>query len=84
MEDKMSENKSRVCCFYDYADKCDCAEDDRCCCNYPNNTDCSYKCVKSDKTLKSPEQPLEIKPNTVCFCSPKDCDCSGNQKIAEK
>ncbi len=24
-------------CLYDYANKCDCSEDDKCGCTYPNN-----------------------------------------------
>ena len=29
-------------CKYDYAHKCDCAEDDKCGCDYPNNMEHGY------------------------------------------
>lgn len=77
----MTENKSRVCCFYDYADKCDCAEDDRCGCSYPNNANCPLECVKPHAAAET--QPDTLQPNTVCFCSPKDCDCRGVQQRTE-
>jgi len=31
-------------CFYDYADKCDCSEDDKCGCTYPNNMPHNFSC----------------------------------------
>lgn len=44
-------------CFYDYANKCDCSEDDRCGCTYPNNMGHDYNCEeqpdKKDKTAVS-------------------------------
>ncbi len=34
-------------CHYDYANKCDCSEDDKCGCDYPNNIphDHSFSCM---------------------------------------
>lgn len=29
-------------CHYDYSNKCDCSEDDKCGCTYPNNMSHSY------------------------------------------
>ena len=31
-------------CVYDYANKCDCAEDDNCGCSYPNNMGEDFDC----------------------------------------
>ena len=36
-------------CFYDYEYKCDCSEDDKCGCTYPNNMKHNVTC--------EPEQP---------------------------
>lgn len=36
-------------CFYDYEHKCDCLEDDKCGCTYPNNMKHNVTC--------EPEQP---------------------------
>lgn len=39
-------------CHYDYANKCDCAEDDKCGCDYPNNIphDYSMACLNTKET----------------------------------
>lgn len=31
-------------CAYDYADKCDCSEDDKCGCTFPNNLPHNFDC----------------------------------------
>ena len=31
-------------CVYDYANKCDCSEDDNCGCSYPNNMGADFDC----------------------------------------
>lgn len=31
-------------CFYDYENKCDCSEDDKCGCTYPNNMSHNFSC----------------------------------------
>lgn len=41
-------------CFYDYANKCDCSEDDRCGCTFPNNMSHDFECDKpAQKDLKN-------------------------------
>lgn len=42
----MSEEK----CFYDYANKCDCSEDDKCGCTFPNNMPHNFDCSEEKMT----------------------------------
>ena len=43
----MADNKD--CTYeYDYADKCDCSEDDKCGCSYPNNMPHDFGCTCSE------------------------------------
>lgn len=39
-------------CQYDYANKCDCSEDDKCGCDYPNNIphDFNIACLTAKQT----------------------------------
>ncbi len=39
-------------CRYDYANKCDCSEDDKCGCDYPNNIphDFNLHCLNEKET----------------------------------
>jgi peroxiredoxin (alkyl hydroperoxide reductase subunit C) len=48
--------KDPTACRYDYANKCDCAEDDRCGCTYPNNMlhDFSEECAASKNDFLPP------------------------------
>ena len=41
-------------CHYDYANKCDCSEDDKCGCGYPNNIphDYSFECMTTKEMEK--------------------------------
>ncbi len=49
-------------CFYDYADKCDCAEDDKCGCSYPNNMPHNVTCEpKQQADMDFRQMPYEIK-----------------------
>lgn len=44
----MSKNDNTNCSYqYDYEDKCDCSEDDKCGCTYPNNMPHDVKCTSS-------------------------------------
>lgn len=55
-------------CKYDYANKCDCSEDDNCGCDYPNNMDrnfSSYKSSRSHKKTPSVAQVGQIAPNFI-------------------
>lgn len=42
-------------CYYDYQNKCDCSEDDKCGCTYPNNMAHNYSsdCFTDDKAISS-------------------------------
>ena len=49
-------------CKYDYAHKCDCAEDDKCGCVYPNNMDRNFTSICFDKLEDDiTEEKLNIK-----------------------
>lgn len=48
-------------CFYDYEHKCDCSEDDKCGCTYPNNMKHNVTCEPARPTVEDFEQmPHEI------------------------
>ncbi|MBQ7303881.1 MAG: hypothetical protein IJW75_03065 [Alphaproteobacteria bacterium] len=40
-------------CKYDYANKCDCSEDDNCGCTYPNNMCANFECEYQKESHKS-------------------------------
>lgn len=40
-------------CHYDYANKCDCSEDDKCGCTFPNNLAHDYSPGCFEKALSS-------------------------------
>lgn len=48
----MKKSPESIGCHYDYANKCDCAEDDKCGCDYPNNLPHDYtsECLESENT----------------------------------
>lgn len=86
----MSDNKStpKDVYAYDYANKCDCSEDDKCGCSFPNNlshdfdTHCPQNqensCAKtvSREKLEIRTPNAHIKKDSVCICSPQECDCT--------
>lgn len=47
---------------YDYADKCDCSEDDKCGCSYPDNMphDFDCTCSKDDFSEKNSIKPQKM------------------------
>lgn len=47
-------------CIYDYANKCDCSEDDRCGCTYPNNMSADFDCEEILPTTKHRRFPDNI------------------------
>ncbi len=51
----MNEQENHSNCHYDYAAKCDCAEDDKCGCTYPNNIphDFTPECFEEKAPLKT-------------------------------
>jgi len=59
-------------CHYDYANKCDCSEDDKCGCDYPNNM--SHNFTSSCFTLKTnkifPNQEDCCKDEEILFHNP--------------
>lgn len=72
---------------YDYGNKCDCSEDDKCGCTYPNNlshdfdvhctenqeNSCAKTVTKEKIEIKTPN--THLKKDSVCVCSPQECEC---------
>ncbi|MBO5038567.1 MAG: peroxiredoxin [Alphaproteobacteria bacterium] len=56
----MQDPKNNTGCHYDYANKCDCSEDDKCGCDFPNNLphDFSLSCLSSEELEIVATQPL--------------------------
>lgn len=54
------ENKDNTNCHYDYANKCDCSEDDKCGCDFPNNLphNFSLSCLNKEELEIVATQPL--------------------------
>ena len=48
-------------CNYDYANKCDCSEDDKCGCTFPNNMKRNFSCeiIGEEKNLKTTSQTIK-------------------------
>lgn len=42
-------------CHYDYASKCDCSEDDKCGCTFPNNMAHDFTCDFEEENMLMPE-----------------------------
>lgn len=67
---------------------CDCRDDNTCGCTFPNNmSDFSCTCTdegkcgqfdqeKTNQYDSQFEQNKHIKKDTVCFCTPEECDCT--------
>ncbi len=53
---------SKENCVYDYANKCDCSEDDRCGCTFPNNMRHNFDC---------PPDPVRPAAETSAFAAPR-------------
>ena len=47
-------------CIYDYANKCDCSEDDKCGCTYPNNMSANFECDIQKESQKSWQKPKKL------------------------
>ena len=59
--------------------RCECSEDSNCGCTYPENVNTFH--IDDDVTrteesfkIKIPER--FIQKDTVCYCNPKNCDCT--------
>ena len=52
-------------CHYDYSNKCDCSEDDKCGCTYPNNMHHSYseECFETKSYKNNEEEIIFINPS---------------------
>lgn len=77
---------------YDYANKCDCSEDDKCGCSYPNNIPHDFdvkcedgRCLTGDNSrgLNVNKEKIEIqtpnvhiKKDSICTCTPEECECT--------
>ena len=58
--------------------QCRCAEDDNCGCTFPENIAAmcyneGNTCTHENFKIKTHER--FIQKDTVCYCTPKDCDC---------
>jgi len=47
-------------CIYDYANKCDCSEDDNCGCSYPNNMGADFDCENQNKAHNSWQTDVKV------------------------
>lgn len=86
MSDNQSTSNSQY--SYDYAHKCDCSEDDNCGCSFPNNiphdfdihcpknqeNSCNKTVTKEKVEIKTPN--AHLKKDSICICSPQECDCT--------
>lgn len=73
---------------YDYANKCDCSDDDKCGCSFPNNLSHDFDDHCAQNQEKNCPTSIHLKkveintPNThlekesICVCSPSQCDCT--------
>lgn len=91
-EKKMTESRYS----YNYENKCDCSDDDNCGCTYPNNMPHDFdrhcqpnqeqECVKTVSRekieIKTPN--AHYKKDSVCICSPRECDCSVSSEEKSK
>lgn len=56
-------------CSYDYANKCDCSEDDKCGCTFPNNLPHDFDCdFSGDPAFNNSLAPHQ-KPENITFVS---------------
>ena len=63
MEDKNCQD----CDFhYDYANRCDCREDDNCGCSFPNNIPHDFDCLNED------DNNFQVPADQNCTCTTKD------------
>lgn len=53
-------------CKYDYENKCDCSDDDKCGCKYPNNMSHNFtkECFENDDEINL--EKLNIRENEIC------------------
>lgn len=85
MSETMPSNQPKY--GYDYANKCDCSDDDNCGCSFPNNIphDFDVHCTENQEnscTKTVTKEKIEIKTenthlkkDSVCICSPQECEC---------
>lgn len=86
-------NTKEGCNFaYDYADRCDCREDDNCGCTFPNNMphDFELKCNNGQlpkensagscninkEKIEIQTPNVHIKKDSICICSQEECECT--------
>jgi len=70
-----------------FSNRCECAEDDRCGCSYPNNVMNTIECndIKmnaSSINIKTPTQ--TISHDSVCYCGPEWCNCKAEHNETGK
>ncbi len=80
-------NKTKY--IYNYANKCDCSDDDNCGCSFPNNMHHNFSShqtsieqqqeelhntISKEKTeINTPN--VHFKKEKICICNPKECEC---------
>ncbi|MBQ8464983.1 MAG: hypothetical protein IJ545_03130 [Alphaproteobacteria bacterium] len=58
--------------------RCFCADDDNCGCTYPENLTSLENCDQQETTQESFKIKTEerfIEKDSICYCTPHDCDC---------
>ena len=63
--------------FCDENPRCCCSEDDNCGCTFPENMleDNYDNLTHTEESVIIKTKDRHIKKDTVCYCSPKNCDC---------
>jgi len=58
--------------------RCCCSEDDNCGCTFPENMSampCTDDITRTEESFIIKTKDRHIEKDTVCYCSPADCDC---------
>ena len=79
----MNKTKCKDIDFTEQNPRCCCAEDDNCGCTFPENMSAmcyveGNSCTQESFKIKTEERFIEK--DTVCYCTPKDCDCKIDYK----
>lgn len=62
-----------------HGEPCSCSEDDNCGCTYPENItsfENTEEITRTQETFKIKTPERFIAKDTVCYCDPKNCDCT--------
>lgn len=87
MSDKKPAATEQTDFNYDYANKCDCSDDDNCGCSFPNNMSHDFDHTQpanqigntshtiSHEKIEIDTQHSHLEQDSICICSPDECDC---------